>query len=69
LWPEIQQVERIVEQPVLAARGEIGMQQPEVRDASRAGNDGFAIQGRLSAGRAARASAIGRKRGMKGAAP
>jgi hypothetical protein len=41
---EIQQVERLIEQPVLAARGEIGVQQPEIRDASRIGNDRFAIQ-------------------------
>jgi hypothetical protein len=41
---QIKQVKRVVEQPVLAARGQIGMQQPEIGDAARIGDDGFAIQ-------------------------
>ena len=41
---EIEQVERVVEQPVLAARREIGVQQPEIRDAAQIGDDGFAVQ-------------------------
>jgi hypothetical protein len=34
---EIEQVERVVEQPVLAVRGEIGVEQPEIRDARESG--------------------------------
>jgi hypothetical protein len=34
----------MVEQAVLAARGEIGVQQPEIRDTARIRDDGFAIQ-------------------------
>jgi hypothetical protein len=34
----------VVEQPVLTACGESGVQQPEIRDAARIGDDGFAIQ-------------------------
>jgi hypothetical protein len=41
---EIEQVERVVEQPVLAARGQIGVQQSEIRDAPRIDDDGFSIQ-------------------------
>jgi hypothetical protein len=41
---EIEQVEGVVEQPVRAACGEIGVQQSEIRDAARIRDDGFAIQ-------------------------
>ena len=34
----------VVEQPVPAARGEVGVQQPEIRDATRIRDDGFAVQ-------------------------
>ena len=44
---EIEQVERVVEQPVLAARYEIGMQQPEIWDAPRIRDDGFAVQNQV----------------------
>jgi hypothetical protein len=41
---EIEQIEGVVEQPILAARGEIGVQQPEIRDTARIRDDSFAIQ-------------------------
>jgi hypothetical protein len=41
---KIEKVERVVEQPVLAACGEIGVKQPEIGDSSRIGDHGFAIQ-------------------------
>jgi hypothetical protein len=44
---EIEQVKRVIEQPVLAARGQIGVQQSEVRNASRIRDDGFAIRDQI----------------------
>jgi hypothetical protein len=41
---EIEQVEGVEEQPVLAARSEISVEQPEIRHAPRIGDHGFAIQ-------------------------
>jgi hypothetical protein len=41
---EVQEVEDVVEQPVLAASSEIGMQQPEIGDPARVRDDGFAVQ-------------------------
>ena len=41
---EIEKVEGVVEQPDLAARGEVGVQQPEIGDAAQIHNDGLAIQ-------------------------
>jgi hypothetical protein len=38
----------VVEQPVLAARGEIGLQQSEIRDAPRIRHDGFGIQDQVN---------------------
>jgi hypothetical protein len=36
---QIEQVECVVEQPVLTARGEVGVQQPEIRNALRIRDD------------------------------
>jgi hypothetical protein len=41
---QIEQVECVVEQPVLTARGEVGVQQSEIRNAPRIRDNGFAIQ-------------------------
>jgi hypothetical protein len=41
---EIEPVERVVEQSVIAAHGGIGVQQSEIRDAARIGDDGFAVR-------------------------
>ena len=41
---EIEQVGGGVEQTVLPARGEIGVQQPEIGNPARIGDDSFAIQ-------------------------
>ena len=40
----IQQVEGVVEQPIPATGGEVGVKQPEIRDAARIRDHGFAIQ-------------------------
>jgi hypothetical protein len=37
-------VEGVIEQPVLAARSEIGVQRPEIRNPPRIGNGGFLIE-------------------------
>jgi hypothetical protein len=34
----------VIDQPVLATRGQIGVQQPEIRDAARIGDHDFAVQ-------------------------
>jgi hypothetical protein len=47
LLDEIERVERVVQRPVFAAGGEIGVQQPKIRDAARIHHDCFAIQDQL----------------------
>jgi hypothetical protein len=41
---DVEQVERIIEQPVLPAGGEIGVEQSKIGDAPRIRDDGLAIQ-------------------------
>ena len=47
---EMEQVERVIEQPVLAAGCEIGVQRPEIGDAARVCDDGLAVQDQVFRG-------------------
>jgi hypothetical protein len=62
---EIEQVECVVKQLVLTARGEVSVQQSEIRNAPRIRDDGFAIPDQVVRRQGCEASAIGCKRSVQ----